>query len=410
VRAGTVFPPVIRVENLVRRYGVHTAVDGVSFAIERGEAVGLLGVNGAGKTTTLRVLTGYLPATSGLVEVAGFDVLRDSLRVRQRIGYLPESVPLYREHRVREMLAFHGRLFGLRGRELKTRAAAVLERVELGERARSLIGDLSKGLRQRVGIALALLPDPEVLILDEPTSGLDPLQRLELRRLVQELARQRTVLISSHILPEIEATVERVLILHRGRLVADGTPAALVERSGTAHVRLEAVVGADREAAERMLGALRGASSVRHVGRRGIHDEYEIACAEDLREDVGALAMARRWALRELSYRRPTLEQIFAEIALEYGAPRAGAGQAAPSVENAEPSNAGLVRLAAAPGAPDATGPAAAPARRVYNLNTFELGPGGSVRDLSQPKTGTSAPPGDPSSGDRGARAPEGAR
>src|SRR5262245_32353447 len=223
---------MISVQHLTRRFGPNVAVDDVSFRLERGEVVGFLGPNGAGKTTTMRVLTGFLPPSAGTVAVGGFDVLRDSLAVRERIGYLPESVPLYREHRVQEMLWFQGRLRGLSRAESRRRAGAVLERVGMLERARSLIGRLSKGQRQRVGLALALLPEPEVLVLDEPTSGLDPLQRLEVRRLVLELARERTVLFSSHILPEIEAVCLRVIILHRGRIAADGTQQELIQRLG----------------------------------------------------------------------------------------------------------------------------------------------------------------------------------
>jgi len=179
---------VITVQNLTRRFGGLTAVDDLSFTVEKGEVVGFLGPNGAGKSTTMRILTGFLPATSGAAEVAGFDVLRQSMEVRRRIGYLPEGVPLYGEHRVREMLDFQGRLHGLSKAERKARIPGVLERVGVLDRSEQLVGTLSRGLRQRVGLAVALLPDPEVLILDEPTSGLDPLQRVEIRELLKGLA------------------------------------------------------------------------------------------------------------------------------------------------------------------------------------------------------------------------------
>jgi ABC-2 type transport system ATP-binding protein len=231
---------MISVQHLTRRFGPHVAVDDVSFRLERGEVVGFLGPNGAGKTTTMRVLTGFLPPSSGSVTVDGFDVLEDSLSVRERIGYLPESVPLYREHRVQEMLWFQGRLRGLSRGEARRRAGLVLERVGMAERARSLIGRLSKGQRQRVGLAVALLPEPDVLVLDEPTSGLDPLQRLEVRRLIQELSRERTVLLSSHILPEIEAVCPRVIILQRGRIAADGVPEEVARKAEAFGVRMPA--------------------------------------------------------------------------------------------------------------------------------------------------------------------------
>ena len=308
---------MIHVEHLTRRYGALTAVEDLSFHLERGEVVGFLGPNGAGKTTTLRILAGSLPATSGRAEVAGMDVLRRSLDVRKRIGYLPESVPLYREHRVEEMLVFQARLHGLGRSTWRQRIPEVLDRVGIVDRRRSLIGHLSRGQRQRVGIAMALLPEPEVLLLDEPTSGLDPLQRIEMRGLLGELAREHTVLLSSHILPEIEAVCPRVIILNRGRMAADGTHEELVRRlGGASHVRLEASVG-DVALALRALAELPGVDDVIDAGGTGDVRAFRVRCDCDVREAVGALAQRRGWVLRELSWRRPTLEEIFARIALE---------------------------------------------------------------------------------------------
>jgi ABC-2 type transport system ATP-binding protein len=318
---------MISVQHLTRRFGPHVAVDDVSFRLERGEVVGFLGPNGAGKTTTMRVLTGFLPPSSGSVAVDGFDVLRDSLAVRERIGYLPESVPLYREHRVQEMLWFQGRLRGLSRAESRRRAAAVRERVGMAERARSLIGRLSKGQRQRVGLAVALLPEPDVLVLDEPTSGLDPLQRLEVRRLIQELSRERTVLLSSHILPEIEAVCPRVIILHRGRIAADGTQAKLVAELGESFVRLELQAGANAGVAAQ-LGALPGVHAVAALGRAGEFEAFEIRGEGEACERIGRLCHANGWVVRELSLQRPTLEKIFARIAFELE-PASRAGGAA---------------------------------------------------------------------------------
>ena len=372
---------MISVSHLSRRFGSVLALDDVSFEVQKGEVVGFLGPNGAGKTTAMRILTGYLPATSGTAVVAGFDVARASLEVRRRIGYLPESVPLYREHRVREMLEFQARLHGLARADAARRIPAVLERVGLREKERDLVGSLSRGQRQRVGLAVALLPDPEVLILDEPTSGLDPLQRIEVRATVAELASDRTVLFSSHILPEIEAVCPRVVILDRGRIAADGTQAELVARfAGASHVRLEAAVGPDVATALRLLRSLPGVAEVSEGGRVGVHHAFEVRGEGDLREDVGALAASRGWALRELSWRRPTLEEIFARIALGLDRPEAAAP--APSAPRREPSPAqaatavaGLATAAAAP---------AAPARKVvYNLNPFDQG---ATRDLGRPK------------------------
>jgi ABC-2 type transport system ATP-binding protein len=370
---------VISVSHLTRRFGSFTALDDLSFEVHKGEVVGFLGPNGAGKTTTMRILTGYLPATSGAVAVAGFDVLRQSLEARRRIGYLPESVPLYRELRVEEMLAFQARLHSLERGEARRRIPAVLERVGLLDRSRALVGTLSRGMRQRVGLALALLPEPEVLILDEPTSGLDPLQRLEVRAILRELAEKHTVLLSSHILPEIEAVCPRVIIVHKGRIAADGTPAQLVQRlSGGAFVRLEALVGADVEAAKRMLGSIEGVRAVRDLGRRGVHHEFELDAAVDVREDVGAIAKLKGWALRELSYRVPSLEQIFARIAADE-TPEWSATAALPAAQaGAAPAQATLVELS-----PVAL-PLAAPAqtRQIYSLNPFDRG---ASRDLSAP-------------------------
>jgi ABC-2 type transport system ATP-binding protein len=363
---------MIEALHLTRRFGPFTAVDDLSFSIEKGEVVGFLGANGAGKTTTMRMLTGYLPPTSGTVRVGGLDIVRDSLEVRRRIGYLPESVPLYGEHRVEEMLAFQGRLHGLDAERIRARTEEVLQRVGLAERRRSLISSLSKGMRQRVGLAVAILSDPEVLILDEPTSGLDPLQRVEVRGLIREIARERTVLVSSHILPEVEAVADRIVILHRGRIAAQGTRAELVDqRAGGSSVRVEAFVRDPVEAA-RLLRALPGVSQVNDTGRLGIHHGFDVLCGGDLREDVGALAAAKGWALRELSFKRPSLEELFARIALELETP-ASAPQA-PASEAPAPVLISSLPLA---------GPAAPPKRQVYNLNPFELG---GQRDLSAPK------------------------
>ncbi len=332
---------MIHVEHLTRRFGALTAVEDLTFHLERGEVVGFLGPNGAGKTTTLRILAGSLPATSGRAEVAGLDVLRRSLDVRKRIGYLPESVPLYREHRVEEMLAFQARLHGLARSVWRQRIPEVLARVGIADRSRSLIGHLSRGQRQRVGIAMALLPEPEVLLLDEPTSGLDPLQRIEVRSLLGELAREHTVLLSSHILPEIEAVCPRVIILSRGRMAADGTQEELVRRlGGASHVRLEAAVGSDPAAAARTLAALPGIAEVIDEGPAGELRAFRLRCESDEREAVGRLAQRQGWAVRELSWRRPTLEQIFARIALEIAPEPAPSAAVESSLQSAAASGA----------------------------------------------------------------------
>jgi ABC-2 type transport system ATP-binding protein len=400
---------VITVHALTRRFGPHTAIEGLDFHLEKGEVVGFLGPNGAGKSTTMRILSGYLPATSGSAEVAGFDVLRESLEVRRRIGYLPESVPLYAEHRVEEMLEFQGRLRGLSRADRKKRIPEVLERAGILDRSRAIIGGLSRGQRQRVGIAVALLPNPEVLILDEPTSGLDPIQRLEMRKLLVELGREHTVLLSSHILPEIEAVCPRVIILSKGHIAADGTKDELVRQlGGGAKLRLEAVVGADVATAVRLLKSIRGVGEVRDGGRLGIHHVFEIPCSEDLREDVGALAASRGWALRELSWQRPSLEQLFARIALDLpgdepapapvaaaeSAPQAAVQLTLPKAAPAQPTIK-MLNPFETPATSTAPTAPAAPTKVVYNLNPFDMG---ASRDLSKPKAvdGPGTPPAEP--------------
>ena len=379
---------MIEVAHLTRRFGALVAVDDASFHLERGEVVGFLGPNGAGKTTTMRILTGFLPATSAQrLEIAGHDVLRESLEVRRKIGYLPESVPLYRELRVREMMSFQGRLHGLSSGELRRRIPEVLERVGVLDRERQLVGTLSRGLRQRVGLAVALLAKPEVLILDEPTSGLDPIQRLEVRALIRELAEEHTVLLSSHILAEIEDVCPRVIILRGGKIVADGRQEELVTNlSGKGSVRMEAFVGPDVAEALRLIESLPGVEAARDAGKQGIHQAFEVDSNDDVREDLGALAAQKGWALRELSRSQPTLEQIFARVVLggenveerEHAAPKAPepAAAPAPTLESSLPT------LETAPAAE-------APGKVIYSLNPFDRG---ASRDLSKPVQVTPPP------------------
>src|SRR5579864_8213128 len=215
---------MIEVENLTKRYAGHTAVSSISFSVNRGEIVGLLGPNGAGKSTTMRVLSGYMPATSGTVRVAGLDVFHDSDEVRRRIGYMPENNPLYPEMRVREYLKFRARLKGLGWTRSRERVKTVMDQCGLKDVARRVIGQLSKGYKQRVGLADALVHEPELIILDEPTIGLDPHQIRSVRTLIKSLATTHTVLISTHILPEVEMTCNRVLIMFAGKILAADTP------------------------------------------------------------------------------------------------------------------------------------------------------------------------------------------
>lgn len=308
-------PPMISVKHISRRFASFQAVSDLSFEVERGEVVGFLGLNGAGKTTTMRMLTGYLPPTSGSISIAGHDVLRESMAVRRKLGYLAEGVPLYKEHRVIEMLMFQGRLFGMSRKETKQRAAAVLQRVGLSERSRGLIGNLSKGMRQRVGIAVALLPAPEVLILDEPTSGLDPVQRVGVRELIIELAAERTVMISSHILPEIEAVCGRLIILHRGQKVADGTKAALLAKDGGSQLILR--IDARRVGGEILEAQLKERVPKAKISVSKRKEEFVISmnCIKDPSAEVGMLAAERGWILRQLTWHEASLEALFGRLA-----------------------------------------------------------------------------------------------
>ncbi len=307
---------MIEVEHLTKRYAAHTAVDDLSFNVGRGEVVGFLGPNGAGKTTTMRILSCFLPATSGLARVAGFDVFSQSLEVRRRVGYMPENTPLYADLRVDEFLSYRAALRGLNAAKTRTRIGEVAELCSLAGVRRRIIGQLSKGYRQRVGLADALLHEPPLLILDEPTIGLDPGQIREVRELIKRLGDRHTVLLSSHILPEVEAACSRVIIINRGRIAAAGTPAQLVRQSRMADLlRVELKAGATGAAA-----ALRAVTGVYEVSSAGGDDGWEhldlsTNPGADPREEIYRLVAARGWILRELSRRRtPSLEQVFIDI------------------------------------------------------------------------------------------------
>jgi len=304
---------MITVENLSKRYGAVTAVDGIDFQVERGEIVGFLGPNGAGKSTTMRMLAGYLPPTSGRAEIAGFDIFRESLRAREHIGYMPEHVPLPQDMRVREYLKFRASLKGVPGRRLKERIADVCDLCGLIDVERKLIGALSKGYRQRVGLADAMIHEPELLILDEPTIGLDPNQIRQVRDLIKNLRRHHTILISTHILPEVEMTCSRVIIINEGKIEALDTPDNLRARlSAHGEVGFEVKPG-DAGAAAAKLRAMPG---VRQVSQHKAGDwtHFQIHVEGDPREALHNLAVREGWPVRELSRNGATLEQVFAEV------------------------------------------------------------------------------------------------
>jgi ABC-2 type transport system ATP-binding protein len=303
---------MIEVTNLTKHYGRVPAVEGISFTVNEGEIVGFLGPNGAGKTTTIRILTCYHPATSGGARVAGFDVLSQSLRVRQNVGYLAEAVPLYPEMRVREYLRFRGKLRGMPRAEREAGIARVTERCWLGEVIDRPIGQLSKGYRQRVGLSDALLHNPRVLILDEPTSGLDPTQIRETRALIRELAKAHTVMLSSHILPEVEATCQRMVIINRGRIVASGTSSELRQRQGGSGKTIAELKGPE-DAIITAIGKLNGVSGV-HTEAVDGWTRLLVDSKSDQREAVAQLAAEKRWPLRELRRETASLEDFFVKI------------------------------------------------------------------------------------------------
>jgi ABC-2 type transport system ATP-binding protein len=305
---------MISVQRLSKSYGPTQAVRDLSFSVDRGEVVGFLGPNGAGKSTTMKILCGYLPADAGEVRIAGFDVFGDSLKARSRIGYLPENVPLYPEMRVREYLGYRAALKGVRARRTEEKVLDALELCHLGHVRNQLIGTLSKGYRQRVGLADALVNEPDILVLDEPTIGLDPNQIREVRSLIKGLAARHTVLLSSHILSEVEMTCSRVLIMNRGRIVATGTPGELRENARVplgGSVRLEARVQ-DPDAALKAITSLDFVASATMTREGGEWTSFEIESSEgDPRPELFGEAVRQGWIVRELSSREATLEEIF---------------------------------------------------------------------------------------------------
>jgi len=305
---------VIEVENLTKDYGPHRAIDDVSFRVEKGEILGLLGPNGAGKTTMMRILTCFFPPTKGRALVAGFDCFEDSLKVRQKIGYLPERVPLYDDMKVRDYLAFVSGMKGVRSGEVGRCVARVTDDFDLAEVSDRLVGTLSRGYRQRVGLAQAVVNDPEVLILDEPTVGLDPKQIREIRKLIKELAGKHTVILSTHILPEVTLLCGRVAIINQGKLVAVDEPDKLASANSP---RLFLRVAGAADEVERELRTLDGVTSVdREQG--GVEEAngfvVEFDDAQPVRKDIQAMVVHHDWDLVEMRPIGVTLEDIFIKL------------------------------------------------------------------------------------------------
>ena len=308
---------MIEVEHLTKRYGPVTAVHDVSFQVRKGEILGFLGPNGAGKTTTMRVLTGYMPATEGRVRVAGYDVFEQAIEAKRRIGYLPETPPLYPDMTVREYLQFVAKIKGVAPADRKSRVEQVMARTWVSDMANRACGKLSKGYKQRVGLAQAIIHNPEVLILDEPTAGLDPKQIRETRRLIKELAGDHTIILSTHILPEVSQTCDRVVIINKGRVVAEDTPENLTRRLSGEETILVQVDAARAAEASRALAAVAGV--VRVAAAEGVEGAFEVQSEQgrDVRRDLARAVVLGGYDLLELRPLRVSLEEIFLSLITE---------------------------------------------------------------------------------------------
>jgi ABC-2 type transport system ATP-binding protein len=309
---------VIEVQHLSKRYGRIAAVDDVTFRVERGEILGFLGPNGAGKTTTMRVITGYMPPTQGTVIVAGFDVFDQPVEAKRRTGYLPETPPLYPDMTVREYLTFVAKIKGVQSGDRHTRVAQVMKKTAIADVADRHCGKLSKGYRQRVGLAQAILHNPDVLVLDEPTAGLDPKQIIETRQLIKELAGNHTIILSTHILPEVAQTCQRVVIITKGKVVAVDTPDNLTHRLSGAETMYVQVDAADADASA-ALQAVAGVSRVGVSDRHGAAVGYEVESSRghDIRRNLAAAVVAKGWGLLELRPLRMSLEEVFLQVTTE---------------------------------------------------------------------------------------------
>jgi ABC-2 type transport system ATP-binding protein len=307
---------VIKVKNVTKIFGTTVAVDNVSFTVEKREVLGFLGPNGAGKTTTMRMMTCYIPPDRGTIEVDGFDIFDNSLEVRRLVGYLPENTPLYLDMGVVDYLLFVAEIRGVPAVKRMQRVRDMVEICSLEREIKKDIGELSRGYRQRVGLAQTLIHNPEILVCDEPTSGLDPNQIIEIRELIKRIGKEKTVVLSTHILPEVTATCDRTIIISNGRLVADGTPDELVRR-GSGGVTVIVTIKAPKSEIEAKLQKLSHVGTIRCLGAEpGDFLRYEIKAGNgaDPSEDIFRLAVENKWVLRELRQEHATLEEVFKQL------------------------------------------------------------------------------------------------
>ncbi len=304
----------IEAKGLHKYYGSFLAIEDVSFEVRKGEILGFLGPNAAGKTTTMRIITGFMPPSSGNVTIAGYDVITQSIDARRLVGYLPETVPLYSDMTVRSYLNFMGALRGMHPKRIKTRITDVVDVCGLGDYHKALIGKLSKGYRQRVGIAQAILHEPQVLVLDEPTIGIDPIQVVETRRIIKELGQDHTIILSTHILPEVSMVCQRVLIIHQGQVVAEDSPENLAERLQGLD-RLEVEV---RGPSAQVMETLRKIKGVIDVSRSGDEDRatytVQVRRGLDLRDEISKAVISNGWSLLALQLMGMSLEEIFLQL------------------------------------------------------------------------------------------------
>ena len=314
---------MIEVASITKRYGSAAAVEGVSFRVEKGEILGFLGPNGAGKTTMMRILTCFMPPSSGKAVVAGFDCFTDPLEVKRRIGYMPESAPLYREMKVYEFLDFAARVKQLKGKKRVEQIKMVMEQTSTSDVSKKLIGKLSKGYRQRVCLAQALLGDPEVLILDEPTAGLDPRQLIDIRRLIKSLAGERTIILSSHILPEVSLVCDRVVIINKGKVVAEDSPQNLTTQRQSENI-IQLTVSGKPEQAERLLTAVHGVRAVIAANSQKAEESvFEVTTERetDIRRELAAAIVNSGLGLLEIAQKKMSLEDIFVDLITEEETP-----------------------------------------------------------------------------------------
>jgi len=328
---------VIEVQHLTKRYGRVTAVDDVSFRVERGEILGFLGPNGAGKTTTMRILTGYMPASEGRAMVAGFDIFDKPIDAKRRIGYLPEAPPLYPDMTVREYVDFVARIKGVSSKERRDRVDSVLKRTHVADMADRHCAKLSKGYKQRVGLAQALVHNPDVLILDEPTAGLDPKQIIETRELIRGLAGDHTIILSTHILPEVSQTCERVVIINNGRVVAVDTPDNLTARLKGAETMFVQVDADGADPAPALL-SIPGVTRVAISEQRGTMGALEVETERgtDIRREIARTIVTQGWGLLELRPMRMSLEEVFLQVTTEER-PESSSVESAGPLEPVEP-------------------------------------------------------------------------